>query len=106
MLVDVGQLRHLQAVSSTSWLFAGVNRIAESVAGIDWTLYRQQPSGEREAVEARPATDVRGAMAQHLRRLWEMPNPFYTRADFLETVEQHFRLVGEIQVEGREGVGG
>ncbi len=91
-----GQLQQLQQMGSSSWLFKGITRITETVAGVDWDLYRLGADGEREAITARPVSDVRGAVAQHFKRLWEMPNPFYTRMDFVDTVQQHFELVGEM----------
>jgi HK97 family phage portal protein len=79
-----GQLAQLNAMASVGWLFAVVNRIAQSIAAQDWKLYRVQ-RGDRVEVDTHPALD-----------LWRSANPFITREDFLETSQQHMELVGEM----------
>jgi HK97 family phage portal protein len=79
-----GQLSQLGAMSSVSWLFSVVNRIAQSIATQEWKLYRVV-GGQKEEVEQHPALD-----------LWRSANPFVTREDFLETSQQHMELVGEM----------
>ena len=83
-LQPASQLSQLNAMSSVGWLFAVVNRIAQSIAAQEWKLYRVQ-GGERDEIDAHPALD-----------LWRSANPFVTRADFLETSQQHMELVGEM----------
>ena len=78
------QLSQLSAMTSVGWLFAVVNRIAQSIAAQEWKLYRVQ-GGEREEIDEHPAID-----------LWKAANPFITREDFLETSQQHMELVGEM----------
>ena len=79
-----GQLAQLSAMSSVGWLFAVVNRIAQSIAAQEWKLYRMQ-GGQKQEIEQHPALD-----------LWHSANPFVTREDFLETSQQHMELVGEM----------
>jgi phage portal protein BeeE len=79
-----GQASQLGALTSVSWLFAVVNRIAQSIAAQEWKLYRVQ-NGEREEIDDHPAIS-----------LWKSANPFITRQDFLETSQQHMELVGEM----------
>jgi len=79
-----GQASQLGALTSVSWLFAVVNRIAQSIAAQEWRLYRVQ-NGEREEIDDHPAIS-----------LWKSANPFITRQDFLETSQQHMELVGEM----------
>ena len=83
-LQPASQLSQLSAMSSVGWLFAVVNRIAQSIAAQEWKLYRVQ-GGERDEIDAHPALD-----------LWRSANPFVTRSDFLETSQQHMELVGEM----------
>ena len=83
-LQPASQLSQLNAMSSVGWLFAVVNRIAQSIAAQEWKLYRVQ-GGERDEIDIHPALD-----------LWRSANPFVTRADFLETSQQHMELVGEM----------
>jgi HK97 family phage portal protein len=80
---------HLSAMQAQSTLFAIVDRLATSTAAVSWGLYRK---GTRDLeahsggtlVDRHPAVDV-----------WRKPNPHYTRTEFVETVQQHFELVGE-----------
>tara|TARA_R110000751_G_scaffold78147_8_gene157678 strand:+ start:871 stop:2097 length:1227 start_codon:yes stop_codon:yes gene_type:complete len=72
-------------MTSTSWLFAVVDRIASSAAAVPWQLFRAQPGGEAAKVDKSPVLD-----------LWTSVNPFYTRHEFIETSIQHFELTGEI----------
>lgn len=79
-----GQAQQLAAMTSVGWLFATVNRIAQSIAAQEWKLYRKQ-GGDREEIDKHPAID-----------LWHSANPFITREDFLETSQQHMELTGEM----------
>ena len=78
-----GQVAQMNAMNSVAWVFAVVNRIAQSVAAQEWKLYRVQ-DGERVELTEHPA-----------KSLWESANPFITREDLLETTSQHMELVGE-----------
>ena len=77
--------KHLGAMEAQSTLFAIVDRIASSVAAAQWRLYRRsRPGGERVEVDTHPAL-----------ALWRKPNPHTTGPEFVETVQQHYELVGE-----------
>ena len=82
---NTNQVTQMQAMATTSWLFAVVDRIAASAAAVPWGLFRSMPSGESQLVPKHPIMD-----------LWQSVNPFYTRHEFLETSIQHFELTGEI----------
>ena len=84
VLQPSGQLTQMNAMTSVGWLFAVVNRIAQSIAAQEWKLYRVK-NGDREEIDEHPAID-----------LWRSANPFITREDFLETSQQHMELVGEM----------
>ena len=84
VLQPATQLTQLSAMTSVGWLFAVVNRIAQSIAAQEWKLYRVQ-GGDKIEVDSHPAID-----------LWKSANPFITREDFLETSQQHMELVGEM----------
>ena len=62
------QLAQMQTLSSTSWLFAVVDRIASSTAAVQWDLVRKMPDGQSRTVEKHPIID-----------LWNSVNPFYTK---------------------------
>ena len=75
----------MEAMTTTSWLFSVVDRIASSAASVPWGLFRAMPDGSMRAVPKHPIMD-----------LWSSINPFYTRHEFIETSVQHFQLTGEI----------
>jgi HK97 family phage portal protein len=79
------QIQHMQAMTTSSWLFAVVDRIAASAAAVPWDLYRTMPNGQRQLVPSHP-----------VKELWASVNPFHTRHEFIETSVQHFELTGEI----------
>lgn len=84
----------LNAMSNVGVVFAIVNRTAETIAGIDWKLYRKRTDGRR--TYAYDGMDDRQEVTQHLAlRLLNRPNPFYTRGELMECWTQYMSLVGE-----------
>lgn len=82
-----GQEAQMRAMGSSSTLYAIVDRITTTYAGVEWGLYRSAKSGrdeDRQEVVSHPALD-----------LWNRPNPFMTGPQFRETAQQHEELVGE-----------
>ncbi|MFF0138539.1 phage portal protein [Streptomyces sp. NPDC005227] len=80
----VGQM---QAMTAVGTLFAIVDRTSNATALVDWKLYRKAKSGRKEdrvEVTAHAALD-----------LWNKPNPFMPRQEFVETSTQHYDLTGE-----------
>jgi len=80
----VGQMRAMGAVGT---LFSIVNRTSTAVAKAEWKLYRKAKTGK---VEDR--TEVTSHLALDI---WNAPNPFYTRQELVESVQQHVDLTGE-----------
>lgn len=79
--------REMSAMGTVGTLFGIVSHTSNSTAQVDWKLYRKlKPgqTGEREEVLYHPALVV-----------WEKPNQFYTRQEFVETFQQHVDLTGE-----------
>jgi HK97 family phage portal protein len=79
--------RQLQAYGSVGTLFAIVSMLAEATSKAEWKLYRTSATGQdadRVEVTRHQALEV-----------WNRPNPFYTRQEFIETVQQHVDLTGE-----------
>lgn len=74
----------LRTFNTNGIIFAMVSRISESVAAVDWNMFKDTDLEEKEPLKQHMALD-----------LWNHPNPFYNRADFVETVMQHFDLAGE-----------
>jgi HK97 family phage portal protein len=79
-----GQMRAMSAVST---LFAIVDRTSNATALVDWKLYRKAKSGrdeDRIEVTSHAALD-----------LWNRPNPWMPRQEFVESSTQHYDLTGE-----------
>lgn len=77
----------MQAMGSVGTLFSIVNRTSNATAQVEWKLYRKAASGnddERTEVTAHAALD-----------LWNKPNPFMPRQEFVESFQQHIDLTGE-----------
>jgi len=80
-----GSTSQLSAHSSVGWLFQVVNRIATSVAEVEWNLYQRTSADERTLLPiTHPAME-----------LWNRPSPFYTNDELVETTSQHLELTGE-----------
>ena len=77
-------VQHMEAYGTVGWLFATVERIAQSVAAVEWNLYRRRPNGDRTEITNHP-----------LLSLWNDVSPYYTSEDFRETGQQHQELSGE-----------
>ena len=91
-----GQQAQLRAYGAVSTLFSAVNAITESISAVGWKLWRVQSTGDRQEV----------APGHPLMELWTSVNPFYTRGEFLESVQQHIDLTGEAWiVKLRNGAG-
>ena len=86
-----GTLASLSAYGNVGWLFAIVSRLANGTASVSWRLYQRQGGGERKEIPPGQGS----AQAKALWALWERPNPFYSRYEFIETIQQHLDLVGE-----------
>jgi HK97 family phage portal protein len=80
----------LSAMETVSTMFSITSLLAEAVAAVDWQLCRTHDGRGRIAQEdPRVVTD-------HLAlRVWNNPNPFMSRQEYVETVQQHIDLVGE-----------
>ncbi|MGW1814079.1 phage portal protein [Streptomyces sp. NPDC002125] len=82
-----GMEQQLRAMGSVGTLFSIVNRTSNATAQVDWKLWRKAKSGRKEdrvEVTSHAALD-----------LWNKPNPFMPRQEFVETFQQHVDLVGE-----------
>jgi HK97 family phage portal protein len=77
----------LDAMGTVGTLFAIVNRTSTATAKAEWHLWRKAVSGnddDRVEVTSHAALDV-----------WNTPNDFFTRQEFVESVQQHIDLTGE-----------
>lgn len=82
------QKAQLQQYEAVSTLFAIVDGLAGPTSQAEWKLYRKAKAGQRpedrEEVRSHLALDV-----------WNRPNKFMTRQEFVETIQQHIDLTGE-----------
>ena len=82
-----GMEQQMRAMGSVGTLFSIVNRTSNATAQVEWKLWRKAKSGlkeDRVEVTSHAALD-----------LWNKPNPFMPRQEFVETFQQHVDLVGE-----------
>ncbi|MFE6931758.1 phage portal protein [Streptomyces sp. NPDC057699] len=82
-----GMEQQMRAMGSVGTLFSIVNRTSNATAMVEWKLWRKAKSGKKEdrvEVTSHAALD-----------LWNKPNPFMPRQEFVETFQQHVDLVGE-----------
>lgn len=84
----------MKAYSQVSTLFSIVRRRGSAISAIDWELMRKKDGRGQLSMPGYP--DPRKVDLNHpAARLWNKPNPFATRKQFIETVQQHLDLVGE-----------
>jgi HK97 family phage portal protein len=82
-----GAEAQMRAMGTVGTLFAIVNRTSNATALVKWKLWRKAASGraeDRVEVTAHAALD-----------LWNKPNPFMPRQEFVEGFQQHVDLTGE-----------
>jgi len=80
----------LAQMGQVGTLFAIVNRTSTATASPDWALYRRPKDGKPDPQADREVVATHAAVS-----LWANPNPFYTQASLVETVQQHIDLTGE-----------
>ena len=82
-----GRQAQMEAMGKVGTLFAIVSRTSTGTAGVDWTLWRKAASGKK---------DDRTEVTRHAALdLWNNPNPYMTRQEFVEVSQQHLDLTGE-----------
>lgn len=83
--------QQMRAMGSVGTLFAIITRLANATSQVDWHLYRKTDKRGRIS-----GSDPRKEVTSHAALdLWNKPNPFYTRQEFVETIQQHEDLTGE-----------
>lgn len=86
----------LHAMGAQSTLFAIVDRIAQDCGDVEWRLYRRTAGAEPAPHRIRPTDEGIRVQRHPALTVWNNPNPFYTRNEFVEATTQHFDLVGEM----------
>lgn len=80
-------VKEMRAMGQVGTLFAIVTKCAGGTAQVEWKLWRKARSGKVED---------RVEVTNHLAlQIWNKPNDFYTRQEFVESTQQHFELTGE-----------
>lgn len=82
-----GAEEQMRAMGSVGTLFAIVHRTSNATSQVDWNLWRKAASGLREdrvEVTRHAALDI-----------WDRPNPWMPRQEFVEGTTQHVDLTGE-----------
>lgn len=82
-----GAEQQMRAMGSVGTLFSIVNRTSNATAAVEWKLWTKAKSGKKEdrvEVTSHAALD-----------LWNKPNPFMPRQEFVESGQQHVDLTGE-----------
>lgn len=78
----------IAAMGAVGTLFGIVHKTSTGTAKVGWELVRRRSrnpnKGEPVPVERHAALD-----------LWDRPNPFQARQEFVETIQQHIDLTGE-----------
>lgn len=87
------QLQSMAAMGGTGTLFAVASRISQDVAASEWCLYRKSTDARRSySTSPKPRQEI---LRHPALEVWNQPNPFMNRQQFLEIVAQHQELVGE-----------
>lgn len=85
-----GQMR---AYGSVGTLFSIVHRLATATSQVDWHLYRKSTDQRRRYAGG---DENRIEVTRHAAiDLWNRPNPFMGRQEYVESVQQHVELTGE-----------
>jgi len=80
-------VHEMQAFGQVGTLFAIVTKCANATSQVDWKLWRKAKSGKKE-----DRTEVTVHLALNI---WNKPNDFFPRQEFVETFQQHQELTGE-----------
>jgi HK97 family phage portal protein len=84
----------LEAMDATPAMFAIASSLAADVARVEWKLYRKK-TDQRRIFRTEGAESRQEVMDHMALRVWNKPNPFMTRQEYVETVQMHYELTGE-----------
>lgn len=86
------QVAQMSAMGSVGTLFAIVNKTSTSVAAVGWHMHQVAPGKMCEMCDCE---GVRHVERHPALAVWNRPNDFYTRQEFVESQQQHVDLTGE-----------
>jgi HK97 family phage portal protein len=84
----------LESMDATPAMFAIASSLAADVARVEWKLYRKKVD-QRRIFRTEGAESRLEVMDHQALRVWNRPNPFMTRQEYVETVQLHYELTGE-----------
>jgi HK97 family phage portal protein len=87
----------LRAMGAVGTLFAIVNRLSVDTAAVDWHMHRlvNPKTNSSTACELCDQPGVKYVPEHPALSVWNRPNDFYTREEFVESEQQHVDLTGE-----------
>lgn len=94
LAAGLADMSGLEAYGTNGTLFQIVNRTASATSSAEWHLHRKRPGGVCTA-DGCDATGVVLVEQHAALTVWNKPNPFMTRQEFVETFQQHIDLTGE-----------
>lgn len=84
----------MEAYTNNNIVNAIVSRLANDTSAIEWKLYRKQDDSRKRY--AYDGMDDRVEVTNHAAlTVWNKPNPFRTRQEFVEELQQWIDLTGE-----------
>ena len=88
---------YLRAFGSSGTVFSIVTTLATAVAMPEWHLYKKPPQDSRRRyTTGDQGSDQRTEVVKHAAlSLWQKPNDFHVRFEFVEGFQQHLELCGE-----------
>lgn len=91
--LGMARFGQLDAMSSVGTLYSIVHQLSQDTAQTDWGLYRKAAGGRRSYGVA---DENRVEVQRHLAlKIWDKPNPYMTRMQFVERTQQYIDLTGE-----------
>ena len=97
---DINKIRHklqrlIKRYGEDVWVYVAATKIAQSAAGIPWSVVRQNNQGDEEFVTSGRFYD-----------LMKRPNPHQSIFDFIESHQNSMELAGESFIELDRGMSG
>lgn len=99
---SLNRREQLEMYDCVGTLFGIVSKLASTTSLVNWKFYKTAPSGDPDERQELPANRQHAA-----RNVWNRPNMFMTRQEYVEGGQQHVDLTGDgfnIVVRGPGGI--
>jgi HK97 family phage portal protein len=93
-----GKARELATTGANGTLFAIINKLSTATAAVEWHMHRKAKASSSRSTSMCELCEEEGVtlVTDHPALVvWNRPNDFYTRQEFVETEQQHIDLTGE-----------